>query len=284
MGMDSPVTRPLVFAAAAAVAIFALMVGAYYVGPVSTWDGAALDGLSSLAHHARVLRAADAMAHSADPAVVIAALAGLCAIAVSQGRAQRAIAAALLVGGAGLCTMIFKVAAAHPRVHPALGDHQLGSTAFPSGHATAAMSLALAAVMIARGRWRLGAAIAGGVYAVGVAIALVVMRWHYPSDVIAGLLVATAVGMLVLAGLRFAADRGRRRVPKPWFSARSSGVRAVEALVGLLALGAAGVAALRPHQLGSFAVAHTAGTAAAVAIAAAAVGLVSALAAELEAG
>jgi membrane-associated phospholipid phosphatase len=285
MGMNSRLRRPLALAAAAALGIFALMAAAYYVGPVSRWDGTALDGLRTLSVHPWIWHTGDFFVHSADPPFIVAALVCVCAAGVLQGRWRQAVAAALLAGGAGLVCALFKVLAAHPRFHPALGDHQLTDTAFPSGHATAAMSIALAAVLVARkGRPRLFAAVAGGAYTLAVSISLVVQGWHFPSDVLAGLLVSTAIGMLVLAGLRASGDPAWHPARRPWLSLRSAGIRAVEVLAAGLALALAAIAIVFPAGLASFAATYTSGLAAAGLIAIAAIVLVSALTAELEAG
>jgi membrane-associated phospholipid phosphatase len=275
----------MALAAAATVGIFALMAGAYFVRPVSRWDASALHGLKTLSEHSWIWQIGDFFARSADPEFIVAALVCICAAGLLRGRHRQAVGAALLVGGAGLVCALFKVLAAHPRFHPVLGDHQLSDTAFPSGHATAAMSIALAAVLVARkGRWRLLAAIAGGAYTLAVSISLVVQGWHFPSDVVAGLLVSTAIGMLVLAGLRAGGDTAWLPVRRPWLSLRSDGVRAVEVLAAGLALVLAAVAVVFPAGLASFAATYTSGLTAAALIALAAIVLVSALTAELEAG
>jgi membrane-associated phospholipid phosphatase len=284
MWMDPRIARPLFMAAAAAAALLCLLIGAYYVGPVSSADAIALHGLGSLTDHPLLRHASDLFAHSADPLPIVAGVAALCAIAVAQRRPMRALAAIALVGGAGVAALLFKTAAAHPRYHPVLGFHQLDATAFPSGHTTAAMSLALAGVMVAGRRWRTPAAIAAGVYVLGVAVSLIILRWHFPSDVLGGMLVATMVSLLVLAGLRLLERRPLDRAVAPRLSPRSVGIRTGEAMVGLLAAAAVGAVLIRPHEVAGFAAAHTSATLAVAAIAAVAVGLVSALAAELEAG
>jgi membrane-associated phospholipid phosphatase len=282
--MDPRISRPLFMAAAAAAVLLSVLIGAYYVAPVSSADAGALHGLGSLTDHPLLRHVANLFAHSADPGPIVAGLAGLCAIALVRRRPLRALAAAVLVGGAGAATLLVKAAAAHPRYHPVLGFHQLDASAFPSGHTTAAMSLALAGVMVAGRRWRTPAAIAAGVYALGVSVSLIILRWHFPSDVLGGMLVATMVSLLVVAGLRLLEGRPLDRAVAPRLSPHSAGIRTGEATVGLLAAAAAGAVLLRPHEVAGFAAAHTSATLAVAAIAAVAVGLVSALAAELEAG
>ena len=82
---------------------------------------------------------------------------------------------------------------AHPRVQPELRDG-IAAAALPSGHATAAMSLAVAAILIAPRSLRIPAAVFGAAFALAQGVALVVLAWHYPSDVLAGFLIATAFG------------------------------------------------------------------------------------------
>jgi membrane-associated phospholipid phosphatase len=281
--MDSPITRPLLMAAAAAAALACLLIGAYYVGPVASADGIALHSLGSLTDYPMLRHPAELLAHSADLGPIVAGLAILCTIALARRRPLRALAAIAVVAGAGAAALLLKAALAHPRYHPVLGLHQLSPTAFPSGHATAAMSLALAAVLVASRRWRAAVATCAGVYALGVSVSLIILRWHFPSDVLGGLLVATGVSLLVVAGLRRLERQPLRRA-MPVLSPQSDGIRAIEAMAGLSAALALGAVALRPHQVGSFAVAHTSATLAVAAIAAAAFLLVSALTAELEAG
>jgi membrane-associated phospholipid phosphatase len=103
---------------------------------------------------------------------------GLVVVALLLGRARAAIAAAIVVGGANATTQLLKPHIGHDR--------------FPSGHSTVAMSLALAAVIVAPPAWKLLAGLVGGAYAAGVGVSLVIQAAHYPSDVAAGYLVAGA--------------------------------------------------------------------------------------------
>ena len=75
-------------------------------------------------------------------------LAGVCAIALWRRRPADALGALVIVAGANLTTQAMKAVLAHPRLQAAVGvgpHHEVG---FPSGHATAAASIAIALVLV----------------------------------------------------------------------------------------------------------------------------------------
>lgn len=112
------------------------------------------------------------------------ALAGglLIAIALMRGRIRLALGAGVVMLGANLTTQWLKRTLPPPELtaHP-WADH--GS--LPSGHATVAMSLAVVAVMVAPQALRPAATLAGALYASGVAVAVIALDWHRPSDSLA---------------------------------------------------------------------------------------------------
>jgi membrane-associated phospholipid phosphatase len=59
----------------------------------------------------------------------------------------------------------------------------------PSGHTSLAVSLALALVLAAPPVLRPTAAVVGAAYAAGIGLAVIVLGWHYPSDVVAAFFV-----------------------------------------------------------------------------------------------
>src|SRR5689334_15501803 len=63
-------------------------------------------------------------------------------------------AGVILLGSAFTTDRILKPAFATPRVAEVLGWHQIDGQAFPSGHATASMALALSAVLVVGPRLR----------------------------------------------------------------------------------------------------------------------------------
>jgi membrane-associated phospholipid phosphatase len=119
--------------------------------------------------------------------------------AVFRRRFDLALGAAVVIGGADLTTQVLKK---DLFTHVDLGP---GPNSLPSGHTTVALSIALAAVMVAPPAWRSTVAIGVSATAALVGVALVLGRWHRPSDVLAATfvcLVWAAVGMLTAALVR----------------------------------------------------------------------------------
>jgi membrane-associated phospholipid phosphatase len=131
---------------------------------------------------------------------VILLIAGI-GVALAAGRRRAALAGTVLVLGADLTTAVLKPAPAAPRFDAVLGWAQVGGNSFPSGHATAAFAMAAAWLLFVPARWRPLTAVVGLVLASGVAVAVVVLRHHFPSDVVGGLLVAATWAFGVCAVL-----------------------------------------------------------------------------------
>jgi undecaprenyl-diphosphatase len=114
---------------------------------------------------------------------------------------------------------VFKLIVARHRPDPALLFDPLspetGSNSFPSGHTSFAVALAFALYFLVRGtRWGVITAWAGALMAVVVAWSRIYIGVHYPSDVVASLLAASAA-VIALAGLwnRYA-PRVLERLPR----------------------------------------------------------------------
>ena len=121
------------------------------------------------------------------------------ALALVRRRLDLALGAVVVIGGATLSTQILK-----NDLFPGL-DLSQGQNSLPSGHTTVALSIALAAVIVAPPAWR--STVATGVSATAslVGVALVLARYHRPSDVIAATFVCVvwaAVGLLTAALVR----------------------------------------------------------------------------------
>jgi membrane-associated phospholipid phosphatase len=127
--------------------------------------------------------------------------------ALARGRPRLALAVAVVLTCAPLTADILKPLLAYPHVRV---DHvRVGSASWPSGHATAALTLVLCALMVVPARWRRPLAWVGGAYVVAVGLALLILAWHMPSDVLGGYLLATLWAALAVAALR----AGERRWP-----------------------------------------------------------------------
>ncbi len=153
---------------------------------------------------------ANAIVHLGGPLPLLLMLALACAYAVWRRAPLDAIAAVTVVAGANLTTQILKVMLAHPRFQPILGENQIGAVAFPSGHATAIASIAIAFTIVAPPDRRPAVAAAGAGLVAVVCSAILTLEWHFPSDVLGGILVASGWGFAVLAALRLAEGDGER--------------------------------------------------------------------------
>jgi membrane-associated phospholipid phosphatase len=147
---------------------------------------------------------ANALLHLLDPGLFILWAVALVLFALAGGRARVAVAVALVLGLSPLSAELLKPLLAHPHVR--VGLTQVGAASWPSGHSTAALALALCAVLVAPARWRPAVAALGALFTVAIGVALLVRAWHLPSDVLGGYLLASLWMALAVAGLR-AADR-----------------------------------------------------------------------------
>ncbi len=207
-----------------------------------------------------------AIAHVADPLPYALLGAALAALALLRRRPRSAAVIVVLLPLTGATTELLKHVLAEPSVSPA---------AFPSGHATASMTLALCAILAAPPRARALVAVLGAAFAVAVSYSVVALDWHSPTDVLGGFLIAAAwaAGALGLLLSRDARPAGRPAVAS---TPRDVAIAGGAALAGVLVAGAA--LALRTGDLPALALAHTTALAAAGAIAALALSLAAATA------
>jgi membrane-associated phospholipid phosphatase len=168
-------------------------------------------------------------ARLADPVPYAAVGLACIGVALARRRVARAAAVGIVLLGTGLTTQVLKHALAEQRYADWLGFGQVDPASWPSGHATAALTLVLCAVMVAPPAWRVAVGLLGTAGTLALAAATLALAWHYPSDVLAGFLVAGLWASLALAVLQ----RVETADPEP---ARPPG------LTWLLALGTLGVA------------------------------------------
>jgi membrane-associated phospholipid phosphatase len=272
--MPRSARSPLLCALACLGALALVAAAALGVGSVQVRDEAVLHGFMAL-DRPGLEGLFKILVHLVDPLPYACAGLACVVIALRRGRRARALAVAVLLLATGATTQALKHVLSEPRAVSWL-ESQIGANAFPSGHATGAMTLALCAVLVAPPAWRALVALVGGAFAVGVGYGVVVLGWHFPSDVVGGFLVAGAWTSLAVAGLR-AFERPAIERPRPSGWPAAAGVAAAAA-------GAAIAAAwTRADTVALYASERPSLVAAAAVIAALGLGLV-ALASEAAAG
>jgi membrane-associated phospholipid phosphatase len=204
------VKSAILAAIACALAIAPLAVMAY------SWDPFQRVDLRILIHLQReegaIHALAAALVNLGDLAALLILLAVACAIGLRYGRRREVAATIVVVCGANLTTQLLKTTLEHAR-HKAFehGIELPWPNSFPSGHTTAAASIAVALLLVTPAVHRRAAALAGAGLVGIVGLSVIVLRWHYPSDVLGALLVVGAWGFAALAWLW--ARRGPDRAP-----------------------------------------------------------------------
>ncbi len=206
--MADRVKLPLAACLACAGALMVVVVTAYAFGPAELLDTKLLIHLGA-AESSRTYGFASDVAFLGDPLPLLVLLAAIVLLALSWGGRREALAAGAVVVGANVTTQLLKGLLAHPRYQPYDATIQIWSDAFPSGHATAAASVGVALVFAAPPGWRPLAALAGAGFALAVGASVVVLQWHFASDVLGAYLVVAGWGFAALAALRLSgADAG----------------------------------------------------------------------------
>jgi membrane-associated phospholipid phosphatase len=180
-------------------------------------------------------------------------------VAIVRGRPRVAVTVAVIMLSANETTQLLKPLLAEPRA--IAGGFALAAGSWPSGHATAAMSLTLCSVIAAPARRRPIVAAAMAAFAIAVCYSFLELEWHYPSDVLGGFLVAGTWTLLGVAGLsmytaRRPAGDGRRAADG------AATISVGEALAPAAAIFVSGlvfvalILLVRPHAVVAYARAH----------------------------
>ncbi len=197
---------PLLGAAACALGLAATGVVALLLPFGQARDSATLQGFTAL-NRPRITVLLDHVAHLADPrsyALIGFSLAGI-ALLRRRPRIAGTIVALLVL--TGLTTRELKPLLASPRYDGWLGSGQIAAASWPSGHATASMTLALCAILAVPARLRPTVAVLGAGFAISVSYSILALGWHFPSDVLGGFLVAMTWTLLAVAGLAWLEER-----------------------------------------------------------------------------
>jgi membrane-associated phospholipid phosphatase len=244
----------------------------FHVGSIERLDASAYDGFLGLSMHPHVTRAARLIANLCDPVPYVFLAAIPVIVALRRRRALLACAIVLILAGANETTELLKPLLAAPRPD-GLPPWQVLPGSWPSGHATASMSLALCLVLASPGRWRPYVAVVGATFALAVCYSFLTLGWHYPSDALGGLLVASIWTLLGVAWFSVVDARARR--PTEWTAqlkpstALTPSVLAVGGALALVVVGAL----VHPHGFADYARYHTAFLAGAIAIGVAALSI-----------
>jgi membrane-associated phospholipid phosphatase len=251
----------LIGAAAGIVLLAITWYVVHYVGVAKRADVDILSGFAQL-DRPGLNRLTNFVAHLCDPQryVFLAAIPVIVALVRRRPRSAAVLAGILLA--ANETTQLLKPLLAAPR--DLVSWDPISTASWPSGHATAAMSLALCMVIAAPPRRRPAVAAAMAVFAIAVSYSFLELGWHYPSDVLGGFLVAATWTLLGIAGLSTYEQRHPRTVPehpdlaRPRAAAISVGeaLRPAAAMLAI-ALGLFGLIVLaRPHQVIAYAQGH----------------------------
>lgn len=158
---------------------------------LSTADLAAVQGVAAERSSALAL-VAHTLSALASGYVVIPLAVLSCVLLHRRGRRRAALAVALSTIGASMLSTLDKLLVGRPRP-PVEHLEAVGSASFPSGHATSAAALYIAlllAFLASRppAGVRIAAIASTALLLIGVAFSRIYLGVHYPSDVIAGLL------------------------------------------------------------------------------------------------
>lgn len=184
--------RPLAIRTALGSALLLILCAAGYLFFVATVWGQEFDNAAFFGREAAV-QAAQAL----DTAVlgrvtngfVAAGAALLFLVAVVRRRWLTGFAAvagvALAVGGAEV--LKDRLPREELVVPQGLEPGYFRTDTYPSGHTSVGTSLALAAILVAGARWRLGMCVAAALMATVYATGVFFMGWHRPSDAVGGI-------------------------------------------------------------------------------------------------
>ncbi len=163
---------------------------------------------------------ANGLLHLLDPLLYTVWALLLVAVALLRRRPRVALAVAVVLPAAPGAAELLKPLLAHP--HDSVGWQWVGPASWPSGHATAAMTLVLCALLVAPHRLRPLVAALGCAFAVAVGCSLLILAWHMPSDVLGGYLLAALCVSLAVAALGRAWDEPGPLAWRPAGRGRSS--------------------------------------------------------------
>ncbi len=191
---------PLICAATCLVGLALVWVCAALIEPLHREDAVVLQWFTEL-QRPRLDRAATSLTSLLDPLPFVLWSAVLMIIVAARRRPRIALAIVAILALAPFASELLKALLAHR--HAPIGPAvSVPAASWPSGHSTAALALALGAVLATPRRLRSVAAVLGALFAIGIGFCQLLLARHMPSDVLGGYLVASFWTALAIAGLR----------------------------------------------------------------------------------
>ncbi len=232
--------RPVAPALGLLAALCALAAAALFALAVHTSEGQRIDDLArggeALTAFPRAHAATERLIDTISVSSLLLFGGAIMAFALVRGRPWLAAGAGVVVAGANLTTQAMKAHFDRPDL---AGGGPAMAGAWPSGHVTVAMSLAMALVLVAPAGLRWTAALTGCAYATAVGLAVIALDWHRPSEVVGAYLVAVGwsaavAALLITAGEGAGADERRASARHGALAATAVGL-AFAAVVGVTA-------------------------------------------------
>jgi membrane-associated phospholipid phosphatase len=123
----------------------------------------------------------------------------LVAVAIARGRPRLGAAVGAVMALAPLSCEVLKPLFAH--AHDQVAGAYVADASWPSGHATAAIVVALCALLVCPRQMRAAVGAIGACFTLAVGCSLLILAWHMPSDVIGGYLLGALWVALAAAAL-----------------------------------------------------------------------------------
>jgi membrane-associated phospholipid phosphatase len=201
--------RALAIAGICLVALALVWTTAALIPAVHREDAVVLQAFLEL-ERPRVDRWATSLTALLEPLPFVLCGVALLAVAIVRHRERIALSVVAILALAPLTSEALKPLLATSHVHIGLGP-RVPSASWPSGHSTAALALALCAVLVVPRRLRAATAVLGGVFAIAIGCSQLILGRHMPSDVLGGYLVAAFWTALAIAALRVTELHSRPR-------------------------------------------------------------------------
>lgn len=167
------------------------------------FDQNTLHGFTQL-NQPRVTPAIDLLMQVGNPPVYALLGVLIAGVALRRHRPRLALAVLAILVASGTTAELLKPLLGGTRPPDWVGvgpPWAIGQASWPSGHATAAMSLSMSAILVTPARLRHLTAVAGALLTIAVSYALIATAAHLPSDVIGAFFVSSLWTALALAAL-----------------------------------------------------------------------------------